>query len=167
MKHKTKAIAVSAMLAAITILFTTYLHFPMSVFGGQGYVHFGDAFIYLTASLLPAGFACAAAGISGLLSDLLSGAAVWAPASVIIKILIALLFSSSGRLICKRNVAALSGAWIITVAGYYIAEVIIYGNPIAPLYSQIGNTVQCAGSSILYFIVSAALDKINIKSKML
>ena len=45
-----------------------------------GYIHLGDALIYLAAVLLPAPYAMAAGAIGGGLADLLT-APVWAPAT--------------------------------------------------------------------------------------
>ena len=52
-----------------------------------GYIHFGDAIIYLTATLLPAPYAIAAAAIGGGLADLLT-APMWILPTIIIKMLI-------------------------------------------------------------------------------
>ena len=61
----------AAMFAAMITLTTAYLfHIPIGANGG--YIHFGDAFIYLAASLLPMPYACAAAAIGGGLADFLS-----------------------------------------------------------------------------------------------
>ena len=67
-----KLLTASAMFAAMITLTTAYLfHIPVGVNGG--YIHFGDAFIYLAAGLLPMPYACAAAAIGGGLADFVSG----------------------------------------------------------------------------------------------
>ena len=101
-----KKITATAVMAALTTLMTAYIfHIPVGVNGG--YVHLGDTMIYLAAAFLPLPYACAAGAIGGGLADLLT-APVWAPATIIIKMLICLPFSSKGKkLVTKRNVIAL------------------------------------------------------------
>ena len=100
-----KSITATAVMAALTTLMTAYIfHIPVGVNGG--YVHLGDTMIYLAAAFLPLPYACAAGAIGGGLADLLT-APVWAPATIIIKMLICLPFSSKGtKLVTKRNVVA-------------------------------------------------------------
>jgi uncharacterized repeat protein (TIGR04002 family) len=89
-----KRITATAVMAALTTLMTAYIfHIPVGVNGG--YVHLGDTMIYLAAAFLPLPYACAAGAIGGGLADLLT-APVWAPATIIIKMLICLPFSSKG-----------------------------------------------------------------------
>ena len=90
-KHVQK-IVLTAFFAAITFVFTAYLHIPT----GSGYTHAGDGIIYLAASILPMPYAVAAGVIGGSLADGLSGYAVWIPATAVIKGLTALFFSNKG-----------------------------------------------------------------------
>lgn len=168
MKQNTLKVTMSAVIAALTAVTTAYIfHIPMTLFGGQGYVHIGDAIIFLGASLLPTGYACAAAALGGALADLLSGAALWAPWTLVIKALIVLCFTAKGATILnKRNYLALFGAVAITVAGYYIAEGFLYGNWITPVYSITGNLIQWVASSILYVVLGLALDKLQLKKQI-
>ena len=88
-----KRITATAVMAALTTLMTAYIfHIPVGVNGG--YVHLGDTMIYLAAAFLPLPYACAAGAIGGGLADLLT-APVWAPATIIIKMLIYSLHSPS------------------------------------------------------------------------
>lgn len=58
--EKMKNLTLSAMFAAVIMLMILYLfHIPVGSSGG--YVHFGDAFIYLAACFLPMPYACGAA----------------------------------------------------------------------------------------------------------
>lgn len=170
MKQKTNILnlVLSAFFAAIITVFTAWLfHIPIKIGGNTAYLHFGDAFLFLAASLLPTGYASAAAAIGGGLADLLCGSAVWAPFTVVIKAIIAFCFSSTGeKILSKRNLFALVPSLFITVIGYYVAEALIYGNWIAPALSVWGNVVQIIGSGIIYFSVGVALDKINIKNRL-
>lgn len=160
-----KRLTASAMFAAMIALTTAYLfHIPMGANGG--YLHFGDAFIYLAACLLPTPYACAAAAIGGGLADFISGAPIWILPTMIIKPLTAVWFTSRGKLLCGRNVAALFLAGLVSNAGYYLAEVFLTGNWIAPLATQWGGLVQSGGSALVFVIMALALDRVKIKNKL-
>ena len=159
-------VVVAALFAALITIMTAYIcHIPVGVNGG--YVHFGDALIYLAASILPAPYAIAAAAIGGGLADLLTAPA-WALAMVIIKAAIALPFTSKGdRLVNKRNVVAIFVSGIITTLGYYLAESIMFGSWAAFLMSISGSLIQAGGSAVIYLVLAAALDKAHVKSRFL
>ena len=167
MKAKTdvrlKYITLTGLLAALITLFTAYIfHIPMGLNGG--YIHLGDALIYLAAVLLPAPYAMAAGAIGGGLADLLT-APMWAPATVIIKILVVLPFTSRhSKIFTKRNIVAPLIAMLITITGYYLAEVILYGKEAAFLISVTTNSIQGVGSAAVFYILGAALDKVGVKT---
>ena len=167
MKAKTdvrlKYITLTGLLAALITLFTAYIfHIPMGLNGG--YIHLGDALIYLAAVLLPAPYAMAAGAIGGGLADLLT-APMWAPATVIIKILVVLPFTSRhSKIFTKRNIVAPLIAMLITITGYYLAEVILYGKEAAFLISVTTNSIQGVGSAAVFYILGAALDKAGVKT---
>ena len=160
-----KRITATAVMAALTTLMTAYIfHIPVGVNGG--YVHLGDTMIYLAAAFLPLPYACAAGAIGGGLADLLT-APVWAPATIIIKMLICLPFSSKGtKLVTKRNVVALFLAFAISATGYYIAEGIMFGFTASFFTSVSGSIVQSGGSAIMFVIIGTALDKIGFKTNI-
>jgi uncharacterized repeat protein (TIGR04002 family) len=159
---KLRYITLAGLFAALIALFTAYiLHIPA---GPNGYIHLGDALIYLAAALLPAPYAMAAGAIGGGLADLLT-APMWAPATVIIKILIVIPFTSKhNKLLAKRNLIAPVIAMLITITGYYFAELILYGKETAFLVSVTSNSIQGLGSAAVFYILGAALDKTGIKT---
>ena len=118
---KVKTLAIAALLAAIICIATTSFHIPVGVNGG--YVHVGDAFIYMAASILPLPYAMMAAAIGAGLADLLSGAAVWVIPTIIIKPILVLFFTSKNeKILCKRNVLAVLLASFTGVMLYCLAE---------------------------------------------
>lgn len=146
----------AALFAALISVFIAFLfHIPIKIGVNTAYLHFGDAFIFLAASMLPTPYAIAAAGIGGGLGDLFCGGAEWIPFTVIIKILVVLAFTSkTPRMLCKRNIFALFTALLVTVGGYYLAEALLFGNWVSPVLSIWGNVVQIVGSAVLYVILS-------------
>ena len=164
--NKLIPLVLSALFAAMITVMTAFLfHIPIGVNGG--YLHFGDALIYLAASLLPTPYACAAAAVGAGLADIVSGAPVWAPFTLVIKACIVLLFTAKReKLLNKRNVLALIGAWPVTCAGYYVAEAIITGNWVVPAAGLPANTIQAAGSAVLFVLIALALDKMHLKNRL-
>ena len=164
MKNRTtRRICLTALMAAIIYVFTAYIHVPSH----PGYTHVGDGFLYLAASLLPAPFAAAAGAIGAGLADLLSGYGIWAPGTVIIKVLTAFCFTSRReKLVNKRNVLGILPALVLCVGGYYLYEALITGNFTAPALGIPGYLTQVALSSVVYLALGSALDRAGIKKKL-
>ena len=161
-KNSTMLCMTGLFAAMITLMTGFILHIPYGTNGG--YVHFGDAFIYIAASILPRPYAIAAALIGAGLADLLTAPA-WMIATIIIKFLLVMLFKSQNdQLLTKRNMAAPILAIPVTVIGYYIAEGILFGSFITPVASVPGNLIQSAGSIIIYYFIAGALQKTNLRS---
>ncbi len=152
MKHnRIRYLALSGLLTALIVVFTAWLHVPI----GKGYIHVGDAFIYLAACFLPRSYGLLAAAGGAALSDCLTGFAIWAPASVLIKGLSVLCFTSKGtKLLCTRNLLAPVPACILCVGGYYLYEALLYGNFAAPLVSVPGNLLQSLCSTAIFLLCS-------------
>ena len=149
--------------AALVFVVTAYLHVPIH----NGYVHFGDGFIFLAACLLPMPYAVFVGAMGAALADVLTGYAIWAPGSMLIKALSAVLFTSRGsRILTVRNALALIPAAAISTVGYYLYEAMIVGSLLAPLVSIPGTIVQAVASSIVFVVAAVAVDKMHIKSKM-
>lgn len=164
--YRLKYLTITGLMAAMITIMTAYIcHIPSGVNGG--YIHFGDSLIYIAAALLPAPYALAAAAIGGGLADLLT-APMWAPATIIIKMLITIPFTNkSAKIITLRNIAATAAACVISCTGYYIAECLLYGKEAALIASVSGNLVQACGSAVFFGIFGYALDKVHAKSKFM
>ena len=159
---RVRTLTLTGILTALILVFTAFIHIPSF----NGYVHIGDGFLYLAAALLPTPYAMFAGAAGAVLSDCLTGYAIWAPASFVIKTLSVLFFAAAGpRIITKRNLLALIPAAALCIGGYYLYEGILYGNFVSPLYGVFGNLMQTVFSSALFVIVGLALDKTGIKSR--
>jgi uncharacterized repeat protein (TIGR04002 family) len=95
---------------------------------------------------------------------------MWAPATIIIKMLISLPFTSKkDKIINVRNVVSLVIAAAISAVGYYLANAFLMGGfeggLIAYLFS--GNLVQSGGSAIVFVVLGLVLDKIGFKKRFL
>lgn len=162
---KTKNIVLGALFAAL-IFIATLFHIPTGFNGG--YIHIGDTFIYLAAVLLPTPYAMVSAGVGAALCDGLSGAALWILPTLIIKPLMVLCFKrNQEKIFSKSNIFSVIIAGLLGWFGYYIFGAIISGNFIAPLATFFIEMIQPIISGIIFLVVGYALDKINIKEKIL
>lgn len=160
--EKIKLMCFTGIFTAIVFVFTAYLHIPSHT----GYTHVGDAFIYLAACLLPLPYAVFVGAGGALLADCLTGFAIWAPASVIIKVAAVLFFSRRCKnIISWHNILALIPAWVFCIGGYYLYEALITGSFIVPVAGIPGYITQSVLSTVLFVIIGIAMDKLNLKSR--
>ena len=159
---RTRNLVTSALLAAIICLVTGYiLHIPTP---NGGYAHIGDTFIYLAAVLLPKPYAALAAAVGAGMADVLTGAANWAFATIIIKPILVLFFTNkSDKIINVRNVFAAIIAGIVGTVLYMVAEGIMYGSFVAAFALSLVGLIQPIGSFIVFIVLGLVFDKIKIK----
>jgi len=163
-KWKTSDIVLASLFAALVYVVTAY--FPR-IPTARGYIHIGDAMVYLAASMLPLPLSAVSAGLGGFLADSLTGYAVWAPYTLVIKACLTLPFSSkSGKMLSGRNIFSCVAAFPITIGGYYLAAFFMTGDAVVPLAEVPANAVQAAGSMALYLSFAACLDKSKLKTRL-
>ena len=164
----------TAMMTAMVMIATTFFKIP----NAMGYIHLGDGFVLLAAIILPKKYACFAGGVGAGLADIYGGYAVWAPWTLVIKIVMVLIVQLFFDFLTKRasngkHIAKIAGipfaelfayvlAVIWTVSGYYIAQGFISGNWIAPVADVPGNVLQAAVGSIIAILVSVTLGKTSL-----
>ena len=163
---KVNYLVVTGIMAALITLMTAYIcHIPVGTNGG--YVHFGDALIYLAAALLPKPYALAAAAIGGGLADLFT-APMWLPATIVIKMLIVLPFTDhSQKIVSIRNVVAMVLAYFISGFGYFVAEYILFETISVFWISMLQSLVQSGGSAVFFIVFGMALDKSGFKKRFM
>jgi uncharacterized repeat protein (TIGR04002 family) len=163
-KNHLKLMCISGIFAAVVFVVTAYLHVPTY----NGYVHFGDGFIFIAACILPMPYSVIVGVVGAMLADLLTGYAMWAPGSMIIKGLLALLFTCKAKkIITGRNLIMLIPAAVISAGGYYLYEALITKNFVTSLAGIPGSTVQAVASSIVFVVMGGIMDKYNLRKKML
>lgn len=163
-KNHTKLMCISGIFAALVFVITAYLHIPTY----NGYVHCGDGLIFLAACILPMPYSIVVGALGAMLADLLTGFAIWAPGSMIIKGALAALFSyKAKKILTTKNLIMLLPAALISIVGYYLYEALITGNFVSPLAGIPASIIQAVASSIVFVVSGIAMDKYNIKEKML
>lgn len=168
MRNKEIRIITTTGVFAALILLTTFLfHIPIGASGG--YIHLGDGLVYLSSVILPMPFAMLASAIGGGLSDFMTpGGMIWIIPTIIIKPLCCLPFTQkSDKFFCRRNIFAVFIAGLITIAGYFVAAVLITGGISAAIAEIPFQAIQAIGSAIFFLIIAAALDKNKFKKFLL
>ena len=122
--------------AAITVMTAYMLHIPLPT---GGYIHLGDALIYLVACL----------------------------PTLIIKAVVALFFTSNGeKLLCRRNLAAVVLAGLFSPAAYALAGCAMAGTMAVFVPQFLGTLVQGIGSGALFLVTAPALDGVKLKERV-
>lgn len=163
MNKTTKNICFSAMFAAM-IFALTMLHVPI---GAGGYIHVGDSVIYIAALLMGGPWSFISAAIGAACADLVSGVAIYAIPSAIIKVLIAVPFVLTAKkdmkLLSIRTAAFTILSGIITILGYFLTDLVVYrAGAVADLPA---NVIQAVGSAVVFVILAFALDRADIKNR--
>lgn len=169
MKENTKKLVVTALFAALIYIGTRYIQIPLAL----GYLNVGDCFILLLAWSVGGVYGMFGAGFAAGLADVVSGFSVYAPATVIIKAVMALVGYAGYMLVRKKNRAqkmigyAVSGilAESVMVAGYFVFECCLYGAPTAT-GALIGNVMQGVIAVVAGLILIAFLEGTNIMNKI-
>ncbi len=115
-----RILTTGSILAAVIFLLTAFVRVPIPA----GYLHLGDAGVFLAAMLLPAGWAAVCAGLGSGLADLV-GFPVYAPVTFLVKALAAFVFAILWRQKGKRRYLAFS-AVLIVPAGYFLFELLLF-----------------------------------------
>jgi uncharacterized repeat protein (TIGR04002 family) len=150
-----KKIVATGLGAAIICIFTAFFQIKNP---GGGYIHIGDSFIYLFACILPIPYSLLAGAIGASLADVISGYAVYALPTFIIKAVMAVAFSNRFSNLSVRNILAAVWGTIALVGGYIIAEIFMLGTEGA-LANAIRTLIQGAANFALFIICSVILSK--------
>ena len=168
-------IMVSVMLFRVPIPFT------------QGYVNLSDAMVFMAVIILGGRYGAIAAGMGSMLGDLMSGFAMWAPWSLAIKAVMAILFAliiqsayakpagtrrageslrAAERRFLSLEIMGMIVSGLFMAAAYFFAEGIMYGNWAIALLGIPWNIAQFAVGGVLAVTLNAALGKTSLRSLM-
>ena len=164
---QTLTLALGGMMAALVFVATYFFKLPVSI--TQGYIHLGDGFILLGASLL--GWASIpAAAIGSALADLLGGYTLYILPTFVIKGLVAAMAVYALR--TKRpywqTVVLLALAELVMVAGYFVTEWLFLGYGLAAAVGAVvPNLVQALSGVILGGVLIPLLRRVRLKEMRL
>lgn len=127
-----------------------------------GYLNLGDTVVLLGAYLLGPLYGAIAGGLGPALADLLGGYAVYVPATLVIKALMALSAALLYRVLRKKNWSLIvcgAVAETIMVIGYYLFDGLLAGNLAAGFAGIPSNLAQAAFGLAASTLLAMALRK--------
>jgi len=162
---KLKTLVLSGLFAALCCV-GTLIYIPS--LSTNGYINLGDAFVLSSGFVLGPLWGALAGGIGSMITDLLLGYTVYAPATLIIKGLMAFTAAITFNALNKKTplksfsarLIASIPAEIIMALGYLLYDAYILGYGPAALASVPGNIIQ----AIAGILVVSLLSKFIIKS---
>lgn len=152
---RTRELVLDAMFIALTYIFTAFINIRLPIAANGGLIHLGNVPLFLCAILFGKRTGALAGAFGMGLFDLLSGWYLWAPFTFVI-------VGAMGYVVgavtehhhgLAWNSLALALACLIKVVGYYFAEVVIYGNWLAPVTSIPGNLVQIGVAACIVLLI--------------
>jgi uncharacterized membrane protein len=161
----TRDISQTGLLTALVFIATYFIQFKLPIFSQGGLVHTGTVVAYIAAVVFgPKKGALAGAFGMGIF-DILSGWAIWAPFTFVIRGVMGYMLGKFAYANDKNgenivyNIIGLvvSGAWMM--GGYYLTEVFLYHNWITPIGSLPGDATQLAFALFLGVPIAAVLKK--------
>ena len=157
-------IVMASMLAALVCVATMVIKIPSPL---NGYLNLGDCVVLLAGWLLSPVYGFLAAGLGSALADLFSGYVTYAPATFLIKGLMAVISHFGFKLLRKKNGTLASNvisgiaAELLMVLGYFVFEGFLYG--FEPSVVNIpANAVQGAAGLLLGVILTKIFEKNKI-----
>lgn len=168
--EKLYKIIVAAMMAALACVATMIIRIPSPM---QGYVNLGDAVVLMCGWILGPIYGVAAAGIGSMLADILAAYPHYAPGTLVIKAVVALiayvLFTALRRG-KEQNTKNLILPLVISGIAGEIAMVVLYFVYASLLLGKAGRRRKHPGNlmqGLVGIIVGAALYVLISKSKAL
>lgn len=153
-KISTKTWILTGVMFVLTTLITWLLRVDIRVAEQTaGYWTMGDVAVYASAALLGGPLGALAAGLGGALADILAGQAIYAPASLIIKALMAflcafLLKRGNDRdwLYLVKTVGFCGGLMIVL---YFVYDLVFRGNYLVAALGLPFNVLQLIASGVV------------------
>ena len=164
-RSKTNLLVMTALMMGLIMVMTFIIRIPVPA--TQGYIHLGDCMIFLAVLVLGWKHGAIAAGVGSAMADLIGGYAIYAPVTLVVKFLMAAAvglfiekalkkdFSRSGVTVMEIIGMCIGG--IVMVAGYYVAEGIMYGIFITPMASVPMNILQFVVGAVIATALSRVL----------
>ena len=152
-----KRLTFAGLMAALICVLTVFPHIPIPA--GSGYIHLGDGMILL-AAMVVGPLAIPAAAIGSALADVFSGFALYAPATFVIKGLVALvawLLYRRGHIL--RTAVAFVLAEALMVAGYFAFEWFVARE--YAIIDILGNSIQGVSGAALGIAFTYAVPRLE------
>lgn len=130
MNTRTKKIVMAALMAALACVATMIIKIPSPL---KGYLNLGDCIVLVSGWMLSPTYGFLAAGLGSALADVFSGYVTYAPATFVIKGVMALVAFYGFKLLHNKlgdlpsRIVSGIVAEIIMIFGYFVFEGFLYG----------------------------------------
>ncbi len=164
-KFNTRDIAEAGLLIALVFIATRFINIRLPITSTGGLVHLGNTMLFISAIVFGKKKGAIAGAFGMALFDLLSEWAIWAPFTFVVRGVMGYIIGSiawannkNGNNMSANIIAILiSGVWM--VFGYYITEMILYGNNVKAIASIPGNITQLVIGIVIGVPVAKILKK--------
>ena len=158
---KIRKLVLAALLAALVCVATMVVQIPSPM---QGYVNLGDCFVLLSGWLLGPWY-----GFAAMLADIFLGYAHYAPGTLVIKgvmaLVAALMYEKMGRTATSRIAGGVVSE-IIMVLGYFGYASLLLGKGLAAAASIPGNIFQGAVGLVVGVLLVTVLERAKVTEKL-
>ena len=164
---KTRDLVETGLLIAMVFVSTMFINIRLPVSINGGLIHMGNVALFLSAMLFGKNKGAMAGAFGMGLFDILSGWAIWAPFTFIVRGVMGYIIGSISHMNGKaaenfmQNILAILVGGIWMLIGYYITEVILYGNLFSPITSILGNITQLVFGCIALFVLPVLKKIVN------
>ena len=166
--NRTQKLVFTALITALITISTMFIRIPLPL----GYVNLGDAFIFLAVFLLGPLYGTIASGVGSAFADLL-GFPLYAPGTLIIKALMALLACLVYKLINKNQklsilaeiVAGIVGA-VVMAFGYFFYEMAFFATAGVAIANVPWNLLQGGVGVVIFVVVMRVLSTTKLIDKL-
>lgn len=170
--NKTEQLVMTALMMTLILIGTIVIRIPIPM--TQGYVHLGDAMIYIGVLLLGRKNGTIAASLGSAMADILSGYAFWAPWTLVIKAAMAYISGTAAEHAVRSadqheggpsskaritTAAGMAAGGLLMTAAYFAAEGMMYGNWPAAALGIPWNIGQFAVGIAVALSISAAVSR--------
>jgi uncharacterized membrane protein len=146
-------ICYAGMLSALVFVATRFINVRLPISINGGLIHLGNVPLVVASIVFGKRVGAVSGAVGMTLFDVLSGWAVWAPFTFVVRAVMGYLI---GVIAEKKhgekavlNLAAVIAGGVWMIIGYYFSEVILYSNFISPISSIPGNAVQVVSAVVV------------------
>ncbi len=164
MNTRTKDIVLASLMAALTCIATMIIHIPSPL---KGYINLGDCIVLSAGWILSPAYGFLAAGIGSALADFFSGYITYAPATFLIKGLMAVIAFYGSQILHKKLdklpslIISGAAAEVVMILGYFVFEGFLYGF-IPSAVNIPANSVQGIAGLIIAILLIRIFERMNL-----
>ncbi len=161
MNEKVRRTVIAAMFAALICVATLLIQIPTVT---KGYVNLGDCFVLIAGWICGANWGFAAAAIGSALADVIAGYAIFAPATFLIKGIMALIAVFAAKAFASHaavgRIFSAVCAELFMAFGYFVFEwIFITGNIVSAAVGIPENLIQGGVGVLAAVAIMTALER--------